>query len=883
MTLRYRLDSARSEAGLSVGVPVPQAASIILNATLPGSGLDVAVIPSAGTRVAASGSTTRVTATIPTTHGVQLSWRLPAGDGHTLSRAAYSGRLTGAAVSWTGSLTVELMSDEKVTLPLLPSTVTLSDLEVDGRDAPILITGGRFATQVQGRGRHSLTVGFEVPVVRRDGPPRIELDVPPVPVSRFDLTLPGKKEVTVSPASNVESRRRGAATVATVHVPLTSRVVFAWAEAVPDDVRTEARANAGLYHAVHAEEGVLYVRALADYEVTRGETNVLRFEVPSKVQVERVSASGAVADWRLGEGGGETRQVAVFLNRQLHGRLVVEVSYDVSLGEAGGRIEVPLMRSLDAQRQRGMVALLSGQDLTLKPVADEGATRVGENQLPAFVRQSVELAVAHTYKYVEAPPLLQVEAAAPERQQGRFDAEVDTLVSLGEVTMKGSTSVEVDVKSGRIMQLQLALPAGVNLLSLAGPSVLQHRVEPPSGAASAQLIAVEFTQEMEGQFRLEVAYERILSDADAELEVPTLAVPGAEVEQGRIAVEALSAVEVRPAAVEQLTSLDAGELPQQLILRTTNPILHAYKYVNPPYRLALAVERHEVVAVHEAAIDEADYRTLFTRDGLSVTTARYSVRNSRRQFLRVKLPPGSEIWSSFVDGRPEKPARAVSEEGEEWHLIKIIHSTEGFPVEIVFQTPAGAIKGLGTVVGLLPRPEILVTRSRWNVFVPEGVEYGEPGGDMEVVAAPRTVSAEDLDVEMARLKSGAGTQVIEPLRPVIPAAGVRFAFAKLYANQGGRDAAFEIPYASGFGRTVGRLLGFIAAAVFWIGLAFVVRSSKRLGAVLALAGTALLAILIGRYQLGVAPAVWLSVLLLLAFAAFHGKVAWDRRRFEAET
>ncbi|MEM7584867.1 MAG: hypothetical protein AAF560_15855 [Acidobacteriota bacterium] len=912
MRLVYRVDATRSDAGLSLGLPVPRAAATTLRATLPGSGLDVAVIPSAGTRLAPSGSNTSVSATIPSTSGLQISWRLPAGTGHILSRALYRGRLTGNAVTWSGELSVELLGDETAVLPLLPRSVTLRNLAIDGVDAPILIEEERFAVLVKGRGRHTLTAGFEVPVQRGDGPPRVELEVPEVPVSRFELTLPGKKDVTVEPASNVESRERGGDTIATAHVPLTSRVALSWAEAVPEEVRTEVRANAGIYHAIHAEEGVLYVRALADYEVTRGETNVLRFAVPSSVQVGSVTASGAVADWRLGPGDGATREITVFLDRQLQGRLVVDIGYDVSIATSQEAIPVPLLRSLDAQRQRGMIALLSSQDLALKPAQDdEGATRVGENQLPAFVRQAIEMTVAHTYKYVEAPSGLAVAAVPPERKQGRFDAEVDTLISLGEVTMKGSASVGVDVKSGRIMELELTLPEGVNLLGLTGPSVRQHRVVAQAGPAqgdpeaptaddpeapaaddpgaspptpeqaSEQRIAVEFTQEMEGQFRLELVYERILLSDEAEFEVPTLRVLGAEVEQGRVAVEALSAVEVRPAAADRLTSLDASELPQQLILRTSNPILHAYKYVATPYRLALAVDRHEVVQVHEAAIDQADYRTLFTRDGLSVTTARYTVRNSRRQFLRVKLPPESEIWSVFVDGRPEKPARTEGEDGEAWHLIKIIHSTEGFPVELVYETPAPAVSGIGTLRGLLPRPEILVTRTRWDVFVPDGVEYGQPSNQLKLVTAPQPIAAAELDAELAALESGAGAGVIQPLELTIPTAGIHFAFEKLYANQGERDTGFAIPYASGLGRNLGRLLSLLAAAACWIGLALLMRGYPRLGGGLVTGGAMALAVLVGRYQLSAAPGVWLSVALILGFGAFYGKAVWDQRR-EAE-
>ena len=70
MNLSYRVDLARSERGYTLPVPVPQAASIQLSATIPGKGLDVAVIPAAGIRQTESGNTTQLAATIPTTNGV---------------------------------------------------------------------------------------------------------------------------------------------------------------------------------------------------------------------------------------------------------------------------------------------------------------------------------------------------------------------------------------------------------------------------------------------------------------------------------------------------------------------------------------------------------------------------------------------------------------------------------------------------------------------------------------------------------------------------------------------------------------------------------------------------------------------------------------------
>src|SRR5206468_711954 len=115
---------------------------------------------------------------------------------------------------------------------------------------------------------------------------------------------------------------------------------------------------------------------------------------------------------------------------------------------------------------------------------------------------------------------------------------------------------------------------------------------------------------------------------------------GAEVEQGRLAVEAVSAVEVRPERATQLTAVDAADLPKQLVLRTSRPVLLAYRYrrAEAPPLLALALSGHRLAATQEATVDRAAYRTLITREGLQVTTAELMVRNTGKQFLKLALP-----------------------------------------------------------------------------------------------------------------------------------------------------------------------------------------------------------------------------------------------------
>lgn len=889
LRLEYQVEATRYGAGWALSLPLPSAPSTRLSADLPGTGIGVSVIPSTGATVTEAGERTRVAASVPAVAGAQLSWQTPERGGHTLSRASYRGQLAGGVVRWVVDLGVELSGDAAAQVPLLPTEVALETLQVDGADAAIDVAGDRFAVTLRGRGRHEIRATFQTEVASEGGLPGVALRIPRVPVSRFELTLPGDKEVRVIPATGVERASGRGTTVATFHVAMTDHVSLTWPEAVPEDlaVEVEARANASLYHVAHAEEGVLHVQGIVEVEVTRGTVRQLELDVPAGVQVDEVSGGDSVHvnDWRLRDG-----VMTVFLDRAVAGSARLEVEYERLLDTGTEAFEVPLLTARDVHRQRGMVALLSSRELTLTPRTHDGLTRVGENQLPAALRDAIAMTVAHTFRYVEPPPPLTAVTTAREREQGRFDAQVDTLISLGDAITSGVAMVDVHVKSGGLSSLSLALPSGVSFLDLSAPSLRQHRVEETD---DGPVVRVEFTQEMEGVFRVEVQYERILVDGEDELPVPSLHVRGADVEQGRIAVEALAAVQVDPTVTQQLSPVDVTELPQQLVLRTTNPILHAYKYVHaaPAPSLGLRITRHREIETQDATIDSAQYRTLYTRDGFAVTTATFIVRNQRKQFLRVGLPRGSEVWSTRVHGEAETPAIASdSSDDAPAVLINIIHSTDGFPVELVYATRVPALGAFGRVSGSLPRPDVVVTRSRWTVLLPQGASYGEPSSDMDLVVDGAIASAADLALPAHGARD---------LRLEVPDEGVRFVFEKLYAGQSGQDVGFSIPYSSSWGARLTAGLGLLGALLLWLGVLGLLagrlralaappsaiplstyRSSTdaatpdRVGrraaaalAALAALGAGLLAFTCGYLSASAAPAAWLSAVIATLVAA----------------
>ncbi|MFN8390049.1 MAG: hypothetical protein U0136_07140 [Bdellovibrionota bacterium] len=867
LSFSYSVDALRSNGGSTLPLPLPHASGITFHASLPGLARDVLLLPSAGATIQATREGTQISATLPTGEGAQLSWRGAGDERSAMSRASYSGVMKGDAILWTGELSVELFDDASTDINLLPESATLSDVRVDGKPTSITLSdendaGRMFTTRVQGKGTHTVTLEFQTAVQKDNGPSSVALSIPEVPVNKVVLTLPGKKEVTVTPASAVDRHEDKDNTVATIYAPMTTSLALQWTEAVPEEIKTEVRVNASIYHTAFAEEGVLFTRALAQLEVTRGETSLVEFEVPKDVQIGKVSSpQGVIADWRLqGSDGDKPSVLSVYFDRKVKGEVQLDITYDRSVPakDKPGSFAIPVLRAKNVHRERGMIALLASKETTFKTVEENDLTRVGENQLPPEVRQAIDKTIAHSFKYAETTPKLVVELTKPEKQQGKFDAGVNTLVSLSDVTVRGRATVDVHVKSGTISDLELELPAQVNFLSLSAPSLRNHKLVDENGK---QVINIEFTQDMEGEFRVEVAYEQIVQDANSDVSVPTIQVRGAEVEQGRIAVEALSAVEVLPAKAEQLSSLDPAELPQQLVLKTTNPILLAYKYahVSPPYHLALRVKRHKEIEVQAATIDRADYQTLITKDGFAVTTAHFQVRNSRQQFLRVQLPVDSKVWLAMVDGRSEKPALAESEPESEKRpgvLIKIINSAQGFPVDLIYQTPMSELGRFGLLRATLPRPEIVVAETHWDLYLPQELTYGKPDSNMTLAAEKELVSQQVIENRVKLLAADAARgAVVEPLHITVPTVGVHYAFTKLYANQSTAESFVSLPYATGSGIWVGNLLLGFMALVFWSGALSFYRLRDGRSATVVVAATSVIGLMVGYLGFDYRPVV----------------------------
>ncbi|MCB1043912.1 MAG: MnhB domain-containing protein [Acidobacteria bacterium] len=861
--LTYRVVSSVTPEQGTLSIPIPAVPSTALQLKVQGSDRQITVVPAVIQTERTIGGTTEITASLPATSVFHVGFTSPTSSQITVSQAHYTATQAIDHVQFKGTFQVHVQREGAQELALLPDTVTLHDVRLNGKPGVIRARDHRFWLAVRDAGSYELSLTYEVPIRVQEGLPFVDVPMMQVPISRMELSFMGRKEVTVQPGTGLQTAHTDDKTSVSLFVPMSHQVRFSWTEAVPDDLTQEFRANAQMVSLVHADEGVMLIQTRMDLDVSRGSASVLELVVPEKTQIVDVRGSAdEVSEWTTQRSEGAPQLLRVFLNRQVDSHLQLTVWCEQPLDPDQSQ-NVPILSVANINRQGGLVALLSSRSTMLNPETETNLTRVGENQIPVELRQDLEMVIAHTFKFGQDLPQLTVQLAEPERMAGRFDVMVDTLISLNDVSMKAAASFDCLVKSGLLGQLEIILPSDVNLLHVSAPSMRNHVVVPSD---VGQRVQIFFTQELEGQIRVEMDYERIIDFNQAQVNIPLAVCEGAEVQQGRVALEALTAVEVQPANLENVTEMDWQELPQSLMLKTSNPILAAFKYVRvaPPVQLDVAIKRHAQLEVQSAVIDRADVTTLITREGLVVHRYVFRMRNNSQQFLRLPIHRDVELWSAFVAGKPVKPA-VVDEDNERAALINIIHASEPFEIELVLATPGRHLGSFGSLRTKLPLPETTTTQLDWRLFLPDGLTYQSMKSNLDPGQAHTEVGMDE-----------AMRKVASPLSIQLPQSGVQFELSKLYPNRSEEPPYVSLSYVSATTRKTGLGLHVLALAVLMAGGYAWMRHRDKPHLRWTVAVGGLMALVVWLMT-GVSGAPILIAGVILAGLAVVGQLLWQRR------
>ncbi len=236
----------------------------------------------------------------------------------------------------------------------------------------------------------------------------------------------------------------------------------------------------------------------------------------------------------------------------------------------------------------------------------------------------------------------------------RFEAGLNALLTIHEALVTGVAVFDLSVLEGETDRIDLRLPAGIEVVRVDGPAVLQWLTESGGGLT----ILLRYLVDDKAQVTVTFQYP-IESGKPVQLLLP---LPRKDTPlQGALGVQAPAGLDVRVASVEDASEL--RDLPPDLTELSANPLLFGFGFKKPP-RIKLTMSRHAQVELTSTLIDEIQASSVIIEDGTEITKLKVRMRNNTEQYLTMRLPEGAVLTHSLIDGRPVRPAVAKEQSGE---------------------------------------------------------------------------------------------------------------------------------------------------------------------------------------------------------------------------
>lgn len=399
-------------------------------------------------------------------------------------------------------------------------------------------------------------------------------------------------------------------------------------------------------------------------------------------------------------------------------------------------LDFPAFTVAGATSETGAVAVATQDELRVRPEALNNLIPLDETDKARWGLEGVSTDLAYRFDALPYSATLTIE-----REAARLTSRAWSFLRVDADSLAAHYELAFDVTAGRTRRISFLLPSDTpTALALQGQDGLVIREFYSEPAEGARRWVALLDQPRSGRIRLAVDLEQPLTpDQLVNLALPLPQTEQVAYQSGLVAVEASAELDVTLLAHPR--KVDVGELVDAQYLPGKR-LLGAFAYVGPPAEVRVRAARPRGYPLPLAIVQRAELASVAAA-GQVQTAARFLLR-TKADFLILRLPPGSELWSAHVDGIPSAPAR---EQGSLLVSLPTVGSDHLRDVQFVFATAAAHIGAAGSLVLEAPRlhvrsgldqsEEVPLADLVWHVYVPTGMQVTASDGTVFLSAPPK--------------------------------------------------------------------------------------------------------------------------------------------------
>ena len=349
----------------------------------------------------------------------------------------------------------------------------------------------------------------------------------------------------------------------------------------------------------------------------------------------------------------------------------------------------------------------------------------------------------------------------PVHRAAQIESEAQVGWTLGEGVHQVRAVVNLRLWGGEVQELTVNLPQGADRVSITGPDVREVQ---PAGGAARVFLRGPVTQ----RTRLSVSFE-VPRAKTGRMAFPAFIVEGASARGGTLAIGGGAGAVLLEMESPGLAPMALHDLPDAVRGLLAAPPVYAYQAAAGSWDARIDVVDMAEFPVRETLVDSALYTMLYRPDGHIMTKVVYEVRNRGQQYMKIELPPGSQLLVARVAEQQKNMARGPGDTVFV-PLEKSVLTTAGlvsFPVEVVYATKGPPLARAGRLRLPLPRTDLPVAYARCAVSVPEGLRVRQWQGMLREVPSWSNETAE-MEFEYGHGHLAAGLKAPEAKAPPKP-------------------------------------------------------------------------------------------------------------------
>lgn len=475
----------------------------------------------------------------------------PAIEAVSLESATYTGTVR-ERVAVMEAVLVLTATRPGVTLPLFGNDVALEEFLAAPGDAKLIRQGDTLLVRLARKGSATVKVKFwvklEGDVTRR----RLAFAIPPALSSRLALTLNEPEAAVEFPSAiSIHSASSAHETRVDAVVGAGSRIDLSWTPRVKRAAEIAATVFSRNASLVTFTGGAMHVQSSFDYQISQGELREIRVSVPAGHRLLRVEGE-SIRTWQVKEDSGRPVLTVELLKGVTPDyRLRVETESVVDRLPATLTVETP--HALDVKRETGWVALNGGDDLG---IAVEGAIGLQKVDVAEFLKVTGQTnAPAGAYEYLKIGFALSVRV---ETLKPLIEASVRNQVHVGFSQITLAARIDYTIKRAGVFALELALPDGFRVETVAGNDLAQWVEKARDGR---RVLEVSLKQRTLGGYALQLQLVKPVKELAKTLEIPGVHPLDAAKLGGFVVVSAEAGIQARTASFEGLTEVPVASVP----------------------------------------------------------------------------------------------------------------------------------------------------------------------------------------------------------------------------------------------------------------------------------------------------------------------------------